>query len=77
MAERPKENQNFLGGSDEQKDEQHMKFPRKLRHRNKGKVLARIYHAKGSKHYTLYWRFRDISGKLISGASTIHLTTQS
>ena len=40
-----------------------MKFPNRLRHRNKGKVLATIYHPKGTKYYTLYWRVRDISGK--------------
>ncbi|MGA2686429.1 MAG: hypothetical protein ABSF51_15435 [Verrucomicrobiota bacterium] len=40
LAGRPKESQNISGGLDEQKDEQHMKFPKRLRHRNKGKALT-------------------------------------
>jgi len=40
-----------------------MKFPRRLRHRNKGKVLATIYRSDGPKpHYNLYWRAR-VDGK--------------
>jgi hypothetical protein len=37
-------------------NEQAVKFPKRLRHRNKGKVLAVIY--RQAKGYRLYWRER-------------------
>lgn len=41
-----------------------MKFPKRLRHNGKGKVLATIYGKQpGRPYYRLYWRARDASGK--------------
>jgi integrase len=41
-----------------------VKFPKRLRHNGKGKVLATIYGKQpGRPYYRLYWRARDASGK--------------
>jgi len=41
-------------GALEAESEQQVKFPKRLRHRGKGKVLATIY--KTPAGYRLYWR---------------------
>jgi integrase len=62
LAEHPKDNQNISGGSDEQ-NEHRVKFPKRLRHRGQGRVLATIYKGDNpTQPYCLYWRVR-VDGK--------------
>jgi hypothetical protein len=62
LANLPKDSQNILGGLDEEK-EANMKFPKRLRYKGKGRVLATIYkNDHPTQPYTLYWRVR-IDGK--------------
>jgi hypothetical protein len=59
VAFRPKETQNVSEGFNEQ-TEVNVKFPKRLRYRDRGKVLATIYKsAHPSQPYTLYWRVRS------------------
>jgi len=59
LATVPKDSPNVLGelGSE---NEHNVKYPKRLRHRGKGKVLATIY--KRPDYYRLYWRAR-VDGK--------------
>jgi hypothetical protein len=59
----PKEIQNIPGHLGEE-SEQQVNFPKRLRFKGKGKVLATIY--KRPNCYQLYWRQRDANGKLKS-----------
>jgi len=59
LATAPKDSPNIsgeLGGE----NEQNVKYPKRLRHRGKGKVWATIYKRPG--YYRLYWRAR-VDGK--------------
>ena len=62
-ANHPKEKQNILGGLDEPK-EASMKFPKKLRYKDRGRVLARIYKSSDNpaQPFNVYWRVR-VDGK--------------
>jgi hypothetical protein len=60
LANLPKDSQNILGRLDDQK-EANMKFPKRLRYKGRGKVLATIYRTK-SKKYCVYWRM-TVDGK--------------
>jgi len=63
LANHPKEKQNFSGGLDNE-SEVNVKFPKKLRHKGKGKVLARIYKSSDNptQPFNVYWRVR-VDGK--------------
>src|SRR6516162_546565 len=58
-ASPPKDSSNISGGL-EGEGEQNVKFPKRLRHNGKGRVLATIY--KRPHGYVLYWRAR-VDGK--------------
>lgn len=59
-----KDSPNISGGFEE--ETQTVKFPKKLRHNNRGKVLARIYRrGDQAQPYRLYWRAR-VDGKPVS-----------
>jgi integrase len=69
LANHPKENQNILGALDDEinarKDyvriecvERKLKFPKLLRFKGRGRVLARIYKGKNTQPYNVYWRER-------------------
>jgi hypothetical protein len=62
-AVHPKETQK-VSGHLEDESEQTVNFPKRLRYKGKGKVLATIY--KRPHCYQLYWRQRDAHSKLKS-----------
>ena len=60
METAPQVSPNILGQL-EGESEQDVKFPKRLRHNGKGRVLATIYKRRGG--YRIYWRARGADGK--------------